>query len=161
MIVLEKLRSNRRDKLEASVDLKKKQNKTGTTVTAINYTICLQNPVVLHICTSQTQALLPRLAHISSVLADGCLRVYFHHLTGNGASLSVFHCMFTYVTHSLPTTMCVFCVCVPACVCVFARAGECVSAGDALTIPSRYPAPPPPSLSPARQEQAYIRTGQK
>lgn len=81
-------------------------------------------------------------------------------LSPSDSQQSITFCFALYVCicHILtPLSMyCIFCVWACVHVCVFARAGECVSAGDALTIPTPYSAP----VS-SESGAAYIRTGQK
>lgn len=87
---------------------------------------------------------------MAGLLVQDCICADFHHLTTYGASLPALLCMFAYVTHSHSRVLYAelqFCV---------ACASECVSAGDALDIPSLYSAP----VSSA-SGAAYIRTGQK
>lgn len=109
-------------------------------------------------------------------LTHAGLCAYSTNLTASRASLPLPLRMFTFVARSLlllhrSASFSCACACLRAIFISFsffsyfsARAGECVSAGDALTIPSRCSTPPTPTTttpSPARQERAYIRRGQK
>lgn len=88
-------------------------------------------------------------AHIAPLLAQGCLSVYFHHLTANRASLSVLLCMFAYVTYSLPLVCTVYSVCERVCmfVCLHVLASVCLLG---MLSPSQLRTLP---LSPASQER--------
>lgn len=84
-------------------------------------------------------------AHIAPLLAQGCLSVYFHHLTANRASLSVLLCMFAYVTYSLPLVCTVYSVCMF--VCLHVLVSVCLLG---MLSPSQLRTLP---LSPASQER--------